>query len=83
MGRKRTAEDKRRYAEENGFDDDDTGIDDNHIPREVLKFTKETYDVQMGLWFEYVTSTNYPPLRIWAKTFEDTKGHIPKPLPAA
>lgn len=72
MGRKRTAEDRRRYAE-NSFDDDDTDIDDNPIPRDVLEYTKERYDVQMELWFEYVTSTNCPPLHSWANTLEDTK----------
>ncbi|KAH7025146.1 uncharacterized protein B0I36DRAFT_367030 [Microdochium trichocladiopsis] len=56
MGRKRTAEEKRRYAEENGFNDDDTDVDDNPIPRDVLDYTKERYDVQMELWLEYKTT---------------------------
>jgi hypothetical protein len=29
MGRKRRAEERRRHAEENGFNDDDTDVDDN------------------------------------------------------
>ncbi|KAI2638877.1 hypothetical protein GGS26DRAFT_543103 [Hypomontagnella submonticulosa] len=53
MGKKRTAEERRRYAKENGFDDDDTDVDDNPVPRDVLDYTKEKYDVQMELWFEY------------------------------
>lgn len=52
MGRKRTAEDRRRYAEENGFDDNDTDINNDPIPRDVLEYTKGRYDVQMDLWFE-------------------------------
>ncbi|KAK0707790.1 hypothetical protein B0H67DRAFT_495372 [Lasiosphaeris hirsuta] len=52
MGRKRTAEEKRRYAEDNGFNDDDTDVDDNPIPRDVLDYTKERYDVQIELWLE-------------------------------
>ena len=52
MPRKRTAEEKRRMAEENGYDDDDTDIDDNPIPREVLEYTKKAYDVHVELWFE-------------------------------
>lgn len=52
MGKKRTAEERRRYAKENGFDDDDTDVDDNPVPRDVLDYTKEKYDVQMELWFE-------------------------------
>lgn len=41
MDRKRTAEDGRRNAEENGFEDDDTDIDDNPIPRDVLEYTRD------------------------------------------
>ncbi len=52
MGRKRTAEERRRHAEENGFNDDDTDVDDNPIPRDVLDYTKGRYDVQMELWLE-------------------------------
>jgi hypothetical protein len=52
MGRKRTAEDRRRLAEENGYDDDDSDVDDNPVPRDVLDYTKERYDVQMELWLE-------------------------------
>jgi hypothetical protein len=52
MPRKRTAEERRRYAEENGFDDNDTDFDDCPVPRDVLEYTKERYDVQMDLWFE-------------------------------
>jgi hypothetical protein len=52
MGRKRTAEERRRYAEKNGFNDDDTDVDDNPIPRDVLDYTKGRYDVQMDLWLE-------------------------------
>ena len=52
MGRKRTAEDRRRHAEQNGYIDDETAaaVDDNPVPRDVLDYTKERYDVQMELW---------------------------------
>lgn len=35
MGKKRMAEERRRYAEEKGFDDDDTGVGNNPIPRDI------------------------------------------------
>ncbi|RYP60389.1 hypothetical protein DL771_010532 [Monosporascus sp. 5C6A] len=53
MGKKRTAEDRRRYAEENGFNDDARDVDDKPVPREVLDYTKERYGFQMEMWFEY------------------------------
>ncbi|RYO74330.1 hypothetical protein DL764_010855 [Monosporascus ibericus] len=53
MGKKRTAEDRRRYAEENGFNDDARDVDDKPVPREVLDYTKERYSFQMEMWFEY------------------------------
>ncbi|KAK3939345.1 hypothetical protein QBC46DRAFT_364849 [Diplogelasinospora grovesii] len=56
MGRKRTAEDRRKHAEENGYDDDEDAVDDNLVPRDVLDYTKGRYDVQMELWFEYKTT---------------------------
>ncbi|KAK3935358.1 hypothetical protein QBC46DRAFT_453540 [Diplogelasinospora grovesii] len=56
MGRKRTAEDRRRHAEQNGYNDDEATVDDNPVPRDVLDYTKERYDVQMELWFEYKTT---------------------------
>ena len=40
------------YAEDNGFNDDDTVIDDNPVPRDVLDCTKERYNAQMGRWME-------------------------------
>ena len=52
MGRKRTAEERRRYAENNGYDDDDSPLDDDPVPRDILEYTKGKYDVQMELWFE-------------------------------
>lgn len=52
MGKKRTAEDRRRLAEQNGYNDNDTAVDDNHVPRNVLDYTKGKYDVQMELWLE-------------------------------
>jgi hypothetical protein len=39
MPRKRTAEERGRYAEENDFDDD-TDFDDCPVPRDVLEYTK-------------------------------------------
>jgi hypothetical protein len=52
MGRKRTAEDRRRHAEQNGYNNDETTVDDNPVPQDVLDYTKERYHVQMELWFE-------------------------------
>ena len=52
MGRKRIVEERRKLVEENGFNDDDTDIDDNPIPRDVLDYIKGRYDVQMELWLE-------------------------------
>jgi hypothetical protein len=49
MGKRRTAEHKRRYTEENGFNYDDTDFDDNPILRGVLDYTKGKYDVQIEL----------------------------------
>jgi len=46
MVKRRTAEKKRRYAEKNGFnDDDDTDIDDTSILWDVLDYSKGKYDV--------------------------------------
>lgn len=53
MVRKRTGQEKRRLAEENGYNDDDLGIDNNPVPRQVLEYTKGKYDTQMELWIEY------------------------------
>ena len=50
VGRQRTAEDRRRYAEENGYNDNDAEVDDSPVPRQVLDYTKERYNVQMDLW---------------------------------
>ena len=50
--RKRTAEERRRCAEENGFTDDDTDVDDEPVPRDVLDYTKDRYDDQMDLWIK-------------------------------
>jgi len=52
MDKKRTAEERRRRAEENGFGDDDTDTDDNPIPGDGLDYTREKYAVQMDLWFK-------------------------------
>lgn len=49
MGKKRTAKDKRRLAEENGYDDDETTVDDTPVPNKVLEYTKGKYDVQTEL----------------------------------
>ena len=40
------------HAEQNGYNDDETTVDDNPVPRAVLDYTKERYHVQMELWFE-------------------------------
>jgi len=50
--RKRTAEERRRYAEESGFDDKGIDFDDCPVLRDVEEYTKERYDTQMDLWFE-------------------------------
>ncbi|KAK3899347.1 hypothetical protein C8A05DRAFT_18211 [Staphylotrichum tortipilum] len=51
MGRKRTAEDRRRHAEWNGYIDDEAtaGVDDTPVPRNVLPYTRARCDVQVGL----------------------------------
>ena len=45
MGRKRTAEDRRRHEERNGYNGDETTVDDNPVPRDVLDYAKERYHV--------------------------------------
>ncbi|KAK0717568.1 hypothetical protein B0T26DRAFT_740895 [Lasiosphaeria miniovina] len=55
MVRKRTADERRRCAEENGFNDDDTDVDDEPVPREVLDYTKERSKDQMDLWIDKPT----------------------------
>jgi hypothetical protein len=52
MGRKRTAADRRRYADQNGFNDDETTVDDDPVRRDLLPYTKERYMVQIDLWNE-------------------------------
>ena len=52
MGKKRTAEERGRLAEENGYNDYDTDFDDDPVPCAVLDYTKEAYNVQMDLWAE-------------------------------
>ena len=41
-----------RHAEQNGYNNNETTIDDNPVPLGVLDYTKERYDVQMELSFE-------------------------------
>ena len=48
-GLKKTADERRRHAEENGFNDDNTNVSDNPIPQEVLDYTKGKYNVQIEL----------------------------------
>ena len=47
MGRKRTAEDRRRHTEGNGYVNDKTaaGVDDTPVLHNVLDYTKEKYDI--------------------------------------
>jgi hypothetical protein len=40
---KRIAEERRRCAEENGFNDDDTDVEGKPVPRDALDYTKERY----------------------------------------
>lgn len=53
MVKKRSGEEKRRLAEEKGYNDNDPTINDNPVPRQVLKYTKDKYDTQKELWLEY------------------------------
>ena len=76
MGRKRTAEERRRCSEENGLNDDDTDVDDDPIPRDVLDYTKGRYDVQMELWLEYVS---FPAVRSRLElTFSKVQNNTPR-----
>jgi hypothetical protein len=49
MDRKGTTEETRRLAEQDGYNDDETTVDNNPIPRDILDYTKERYGVQMEL----------------------------------
>jgi hypothetical protein len=49
MGRERTADDRRRQAEQNGYNNDEKTVDDNPVPLGLLDYTKKRYDVQMEL----------------------------------
>ena len=51
MGRKRTAEDRRRHVEQNSYIDDKmaVAVDANPVLQDVLDYTKERYNVQMEL----------------------------------
>ena len=51
MGKK-TVEERRRYDKENGFNNDNADIKNIPIPRDILDYSKEKYNVQMELWFE-------------------------------
>uniref|UniRef100_L7J0I7 Uncharacterized protein n=1 Tax=Pyricularia oryzae (strain P131) TaxID=1143193 RepID=L7J0I7_PYRO1 len=53
MGKKRTAEDRRKQAEESGFNFDDEDVDDKPVPRFVLGYTERVCNVQVELWQEY------------------------------
>jgi hypothetical protein len=48
--RKRTQEEKAKAAQENGFDNDMTTIDDRLVLKEVLPYTKGLYNEQMDTW---------------------------------
>ncbi|EHA53229.1 hypothetical protein MGG_16935 [Pyricularia oryzae 70-15] len=50
MGKKRTAEDRRKQAEESGFNFDDEDVDDKPVPRFVLGYTERVCNVQVELW---------------------------------
>lgn len=63
MGKKITPEERRRRAEERGFNDDDTAINDKPTPRAVLTYTKESYDVQTALWTEYFNLSDHSTVR--------------------
>ncbi|KAK3939116.1 hypothetical protein QBC46DRAFT_365016 [Diplogelasinospora grovesii] len=79
MGRKRSAEDRRRHAEENGFNDDDTDVDDNPVPRDVLDYTKERYDVQMELWSD-LSQSGINTFQRYKKTHPEATPHKLKTL---
>jgi hypothetical protein len=63
MGRKRTAEEGRKLAEQYGYNDDEVTADGSPVPRDVLDYTKGRCSVQMELWFERVAfdkETSFP-----------------------
>ncbi|KAK4032828.1 hypothetical protein C8A01DRAFT_50461 [Parachaetomium inaequale] len=82
MGRKRTAEDRRRHAEQNGYIDDETAaaVDDNPVPRYILDYTKERYDVQMELWHEATFQTTRQYFRCFVSgwNIDNPKALIPR-----
>jgi len=45
MVNKRTVEERRRYTEENGFNNYNTDIDNNPISRDIMDYTKGKYNV--------------------------------------
>ena|SRR5688572_6085537 len=69
--RKRSASDRMRYAERNGYDDYDETIDDSTVHRKIQPNTTEQYEVQMQLWREYVST--HPGVAPWPDLLEDSK----------
>lgn len=50
IGKKISLEDVIRKAEENGFGDDLTGIDDRTVISEILLYSSGLYKTQIGVW---------------------------------
>ena len=47
MNKRRTAEEKRRYTEDNGFNGNNKDVNDTPIPRDVLDYAKGKNDVKI------------------------------------
>ena len=45
MGKKKTPGEKMKAAQEKGFDDDMTGIDDRPVLQEILDYSKGLYNI--------------------------------------
>jgi hypothetical protein len=48
--RKRSQEEKAQVAQENGFDDDMSDVDDSIVLRKIEDYTEELYNEQMDTW---------------------------------
>ena len=50
IGKKISLEDVVRKAEENGFENDLTGINDHTVIREILPYSSGLYKTQIDIW---------------------------------
>jgi hypothetical protein len=50
MGKKRTLEDKTKYAFSNGYVENDATVDSKPVRPEPLDYTRGCYETQLELW---------------------------------